>query len=93
MTALAYECMHALSIALKTFGEYSFEDKGPQEVMNIDELAQRFRANSVDYAAQTFKDILTDKEHGKRLASAILLQLQDWDELWDKHGEFLGRFL
>lgn len=93
MTVLADECMHALKIALKKFGEYNFFDKGPQEVMNIDELAARFRTVSPDHAVDTFKDILKDKEYGKRLTSAILLELQDWDELWDKHGDFLGEYL
>ena len=93
MTVLADECMHELKVALKKFGTYSFFDKGPQEVMNIDAIAAKFRTVSVDHVAETFRDILKDKEYGERLASSILLCLQDWDELWDKHGDFLGTFL
>lgn len=93
MTALAYEILHELHIALKQFGTHDFFDKGPSEIMNIDSIAARLRVVSVDYVAETFKGILTDGEYGRRLASAILLCLQDWDELWDKHGDFLGTFL
>lgn len=93
MTVLAEECMHELAVALKKFGTYSFFDKGPSEVINIDALSSRFRAVGADHATEAFKDILKDKEYGKRFVSSILVCLQDWDELWEKHGTFLGKYL
>jgi hypothetical protein len=93
MTVLAEECMHFLKVAIKKFGEYTFFDKGPDEVMNIHAMAKNFRSVSPDHAVETFKDILKDENYGRKLVSAILVHLQDWDELWDKHGEFCGKYL
>lgn len=92
MTVLAIECMHQLTIALKQFGEHAFFDKGPGEIMDIPALAKKFRTFSPDYAVETFRYILKGKQYGKRFASAILNCLENWDELWDAHGDFLETF-
>lgn len=89
---LGQECIAAMKLAHKQFGVYAFGDKGPHEVMDIDELARKFRESGVEASAEAFKHILKDKKYGERLASAIVGQLEDWDELWTAHGELLRSF-
>lgn len=89
---LGQECIAAMKFAHKQFGEYTFGDKGPHEVMDIDDLARKFRAAGVDASIEAFKHILKSKKHGEQLASAIVGQLEDWDELWNAHDDFLQGF-
>lgn len=88
-TVLAIEVLHDLKIGLEKFGTYTFFDKGPEEVMNIDAWADKFKTQSIDYVAETLKDILKDEEYGPRLVSSILMCLEEWDELWEKYETFL----
>jgi hypothetical protein len=92
MPTLAQRAQDELREALIAFGEYSYNDKGPAEVMDIDSLASAFRDAGPDAAVDAFRQILTDKDHGESLASAILYELQDWTELWNLHEEFLATF-
>ena len=43
MNELTNECLTELGVALKRFGTYSFDDKGPGEVMDIDRLVGKLR--------------------------------------------------
>jgi hypothetical protein len=95
-TQLAENAVKAMKAALKQFGTYTYDDKGPQEVMDIYEQANVFKAAGVEEAAAAFHDLVdSKKDAGRRavLASAILGELQDWDELWNADGDFLSTFL
>ena len=83
----------AIRVAVRQFGEYSFDDKGPQEVMDLP--ISEIKALSVDDAAETLRLVLEkDKKHGPRFIGAVLVDMQEWDhfdELLEKH-KWLGDY-
>lgn len=83
------EILALMRSALKEFGTYTYDDKGPHEVMDIDEIAGRIRALGVEEAATLLK-ALRASGTGKRRAreiercwSSIMVTLQDWDEFME----------
>jgi hypothetical protein len=87
--SLATECIKEIGVALKKFGTYSFDDKGPTEVMDVDVLVKKFRKLSAEEAGKAILELAESKEHDGRceyLATTILCDLQDWDELFDIPG-------
>ncbi len=82
---LVKECLEDIGIALKSFGTYSFDDKGPTEVMDVDSIVEKFRSLSVNEAGKAILALAQSKKHGGRgeyLASTILCEMQDWDDLF-----------
>lgn len=75
-----------------SFQGSDFFDKGPDSIMNIREIANKFRVAGVEKSIQAFREILTDVKYGAKFASAIIGELEDWDELWDKHKDFLSEY-
>lgn len=77
--------------AIRMFGEYTYDDKGPREVMPLDDICSRLRALGVDQAAKVLKDLRLKGRKSKgsraydieRCWSAIMVALQDWDEFMD----------
>jgi hypothetical protein len=89
---LATKYIKAIKDALKQFGSYAYDDKGPREVMDIDEITDELGKLSTAEVSATFKLVL-EKSKGKRQASqfisACLVHMQEWehfDELMDKHA-------
>ncbi len=86
---LVARCVDELKLALSQFGTYTFDDKGPQEVMNIDDLVEEFRDLSPEAAGNTLLALAADITFWARaetLASCILGEMEDWDELWEVPG-------
>jgi hypothetical protein len=86
MHPVTEECLEKMTEALKRFGTYSYDDKGPNEVMDIPNLVAQIRALPVEEAGEVLLEIAnspTKKLRGAPLASAILMDLQDWDELFE----------
>ncbi len=86
--ALLTEMQAALKVALRQFGEYQFDDKGPWEVIELEPYAKKLRTLSAYDAADVIRRISQFTKHGAhrgvRLASALLEELQEWDELFDE---------
>ena len=83
---LVKQCLDELGIALEQFGTYTFGDKGPDEVMDIDALVEKFRQLDPATAGVTICKLAKSKKYqgrGERVASEILCSLQEWDELWE----------
>jgi len=83
---LFLHCLSELDLALKRFGTYSFDDKGPVEVMGLQELDLKFRELTPDEAA----DILVAlskcplfEGRPESLVSSLIIDMQDWDELFE----------
>lgn len=76
---MVYDIHHAL----EQFGEYSFNDKGPGEVMEVYHWVGQVQGLPVAEAADVLLQLASTGRHGEKLASEILLELQDWDELFD----------
>lgn len=84
---LVTECFKELGSALKQFGTYSFDDKGASEVMDVDELVEKFRSLDVEVAGATLVEIATSPKYdgrGQGLVREILGSMEDWDELFDQ---------
>lgn len=65
-----------IDLALKMFGEYTFSDKGPREVMDIDECVRDLEPLSMEEAASVLRGCL-DHLQGKRFVGEMLYALQD----------------
>lgn len=85
MNELSQQILEALKDALRQFGTYSFDDKGPNEVMDIDEFVEHLRVLPPTEAAMVLIEVATSKKHkgrGLQVAMCIVLELQDWDDLF-----------
>ena len=85
LNPLTVECIEKIGVALKMFGTYQYDDKGPNEVMNVDELEAKFRALPAKDAAAILLELNTSKKHkgrGSYLVSELVCNMQDWDELF-----------
>lgn len=84
---LTKETLKALGTGLKMFGEYTFGDKGPHEVLDIDSITAKYRALPASQAAKLLLELSESKEHkgyGADVAGSILGCLQDWTELFEQ---------
>jgi len=75
-----------LGVALKQFGEYTFSDKGAEEVMDLESLAEKYKALPAKEAAAVLMEVYKSKEHkgyGHSLAGTLIGEMQDWSELFD----------
>jgi len=87
--SLVDRCKKDLTEGLKMFGTYSFDDKGADEVMDIDELVTMFRKVTATVAAEALLNLASDDhENGRcnQLAMTIVGELEDWDELFAIEG-------
>lgn len=89
MKQLLDECLTELGLALKRFGTYTFDDKGAEEVMDVEVLEEKFRKMTPEDAATVLLALSRSKKHGGRgeaLASTLICNMQDWDELFAVDG-------
>ena len=61
---LSDEIITAIKAALKQFGEYNYYDKGPDEVMETEELLSKMEALSDEDLAKVCCDLI-EYEHGQ----------------------------
>lgn len=69
--------------AIKNFGSYTYSDKGPHEVMDIDEIAEELRIYTSDTAIEILLQVARTGDDGAMCVSTILGNLEDWDELFE----------
>ena len=67
--------------ALKQFGEYSYYDKGPSEVMDMDSYYREFKSMTPGDTEKILLEVLKNK-HGELFVSDVLGNLQDMPEEW-----------
>jgi len=77
------QMLAAIEVALKQFGEYTYLDKGPGEVMDVDMYVEVVGKMSPDEVADSLIRLAETSQYGAALASAILMDLQHWDELFE----------
>lgn len=85
MEELSTLILSELGIALKQFGTYSFDDKGPSEVMDIPDLARKLRCLDSDVAAKIIIEVSKSKKYkgrGYTVAQTLVQYLENWDELF-----------
>lgn len=77
--------LEKLAEALTRFGTYSFDDKGPYEVMNIAPIARFVKTLSKEDAAKIIKEVIEAEgfsDRNKELANTIAGECDDMPEDW-----------
>lgn len=84
LQAMANDILVDLASALKQFGEYSFDDKGPDEVMDLDKWASKLRNLQADQAGRVMKLVGEGRKDGRgeRLRDQFAIHLQDQPDQW-----------
>jgi hypothetical protein len=75
--------------ALKMFGTYTYDDKGPNEVMDVHVIERELRAMSAEDAASVLRGVChaaKQKGRGLHLATTMAVHLQDWEALFEQPG-------
>lgn len=83
------QALSDLGVALKSFGTYSFDDKGPNEVMDLTPLVQMLRKMTPEEAGKSLCELASSGKHkgrGLYLAETLTMMLQDWDALFNQPG-------
>lgn len=70
--------------ALSDFGTYTFSDKGPEEVMDMNELERDLRARSAEDAAKLLVELNKGDDYAQYVATGLLVRMQDWDALFEQ---------
>ena len=81
----AENILEKLTEALTRFGTYSFDDKGPYEVMNITPITEFVKTLSKEDAATIIKEVIAAEGYSNRnkvLADAIAGECDDMPEDW-----------
>lgn len=88
----AEEILVKMNEAIVTFGTYSFMDKGPSEVMDLDSLVDELLEwHSVEGMAEILKKVSEHNEYGKKLAEALVSSMDHMiEEEFDKLLELSG---
>ena len=80
-----------LAKALEVFGTYSYDDKGPEEVMYLDEIINQLKKLYAEDAGMILRELCQDKTYYqtnvtnkrcKRLADYLLVCMQDMPDDW-----------
>lgn len=92
------EILEKLDEALKKFGTYSFDDKGPDEVMDIDSIVKQLKILTPEQAGSILKEVSSSKSYDlsnsyfflffsennrkKRLAETLVNYLETMPDEW-----------
>lgn len=79
--------------AVKRFGEYSYEDKGPRDVMRLP--TEELKALSVEEVEETLRLVIDkDERYGEKFVATVLVDLDTWDKFDDlmKTGNWLSAY-
>lgn len=74
--------VHATDEGIRQFGEYHFSDKGPGEVMDVDQFADELRKMLPASAGERLEAVARKGKTYKKVADAILGQLDNTAEDW-----------
>lgn len=79
----AIKVIDDINKALRQFGEYTYYDKGAEEVFDVDALVSELRPLTGDEIGQILADVLT-YEHGRPVVSSVLSALDNVEDAkWD----------
>lgn len=78
------DIIHRLNVALRSFGAYSFDDKGPREVMDISAIVEALNAMPVEEAIKSMEETCNHSGRGMNLVGTLLVDMQTLpDERWN----------
>jgi hypothetical protein len=84
----AKECIAKIRQAIKTFGTYSYDDKGPGEVMDMPAIIKAME----DMTGKQIADVLADirskyKANGERFIGEVMVDLQGRSDIEDMYED------
>ena len=83
--------MNETDKAIKKYGEYSFDDKGPWEVMNFDSIIKDLKEKSVTEIANILSEVLDNYRNYNRASSVVSCIISELDYLpEDEFEQLLG---
>lgn len=88
------EIIAEINHARKQFGDYTFGDKGPYEVMNIDKLVNTLNKLHIEFVASVLSFVLDnypDEEFSQSAVECIIMGLEDRPD-FDDLFKFDDRF-
>lgn len=77
----ANEIMSKIDVAIENFGSYSFDDKGPWEVMNIKSIKKSLSEKSIKEIASILSEVLDNYSNYKRALSVVNCIICEFDNL------------
>lgn len=80
------ECLQRIKTAIKQFGEYSYYDKGPTEVMDMVEIDSRMKGMNSKQLGDLLASIRR-KKYGVEFVREVLCCLQDRKDLDDLYED------
>lgn len=87
---LTRKLLAELAAALRKFGNYSFDDKGPAEVMDIAPLVNDLRGLPAAEAAQVLRELALSRASGRdrprSLATHLVGEMEHWEDLFAQPG-------
>lgn len=81
--------MNETDKAIKKYGEYSFDDKGPWEVMNFDSIIKDLKEKSVTEIANILSEVLDNYPNYNRVSSVVSCIISELDYLPEDEFEQL----
>lgn len=72
----AKECIRQIKEARKLFGTYTWDDKGPRDVMDMQKIMKEFNAMSATEVRDILADVMKYK-HGYLFCSVVLVDSQN----------------
>lgn len=82
------EIRGVVSNAMKQFGEYTYYDKGPDEVIDIEELLDVIKKYSIEDQVLALKEV-ERQEWGESLLSSLFIEDGEWCETIDNEDHDL----
>jgi hypothetical protein len=77
----AADIMKKIDEAIKMFGSYSFDDKGPDEVMDIDSITAKLKGKPVKEIGSILSEILDNYSDSKRALRFVECIIGEFDYL------------
>jgi len=75
----AKECQEKIEEALKKFGEYNYYDKGAEEVISMDVVAEKMKDMSTQQVIDLLLDVLKYK-HGEEFVRCCIYRIDDRED-------------
>jgi|TARA_E500000318_G_C3443049_1_gene165760 hypothetical protein len=89
---MAADIVRQMHEGIREFGEYSFTDEGAGEIMDLGKIAKNLRSLEPATAVEVLKQVealISVDWKRKHLLADIVLSLDEWDEIWETHGDYL----
>ena len=89
--SLAKDIINEMNEGMKLYGEYTFHDKGAEEVMDIFSIVKRLKHIGPSEAINTLKQVesnVTNEDERYTLLTGVMAKLDTWDAFWDIDTNF-----